>query len=265
MGLEPQRLRRVPVPKTRLAVLGIVLCVVAVSLVVGHRHGGRAKLYNRGYHRLRPRLLWPRRCAQGAGRLNAAGSTGSLPSVEQMYVALEQHAEDQDDQAHKNRLQAEPRPGRLRAEVLENRIGMAGPPDDFGVRRRESRLDPTPGASTTSSWSSTMMDMDRRSGCTGKRLTKTGRNASPSSSASSRRSHRPKSPSRKPRSAHAPLPATQASLPPSRSSPRRGASSGRPRAATASQPPRRTGSRSPLPPPTEAQDEAFPFPGTLKR
>ena len=97
MGPEPQRLRRIPVPKTRLAVLGVVPGVVAVALVIDHRLGGRTNHHDRGYHRLSPRIR-PRRCAAEAERRNAAGSTGSQPSVEQVYVALEQHAQHEERQ-----------------------------------------------------------------------------------------------------------------------------------------------------------------------
>ena len=78
MGPEPQLLRRVPMPEARLAVLGVVPGVVAVALVIGHRHGGRTKHHDRGYHRLRPRGR-QRRCASEADRGYAAGSTGPQP------------------------------------------------------------------------------------------------------------------------------------------------------------------------------------------
>ena len=98
VGPEPQRLRRIPVPKTRLAVLGVVPGVVGVALVIDHRLAGRTNHHDRGCHRLRPRIR-PRRCAAEAERGNAAGSSGSQPVVEDVYAALEQHAQDEDDQA----------------------------------------------------------------------------------------------------------------------------------------------------------------------
>ena len=78
VGPEPQRLRRIPVPKTRLAVLGVVLEVVAVAHVIDHRLAGRRNHHDRGCHWLRPRGR-PRRCAAEAERGNAAGSTDPQP------------------------------------------------------------------------------------------------------------------------------------------------------------------------------------------
>ena len=134
MGLEPQRLRRIPVPKTRLAVLGVVPGVIAVALVIDHRHGGRTKLHDRRDHRLRPRRR-PRRCAAEAERGKTAGSTGPQPLVEQQCAALDQHPEDQDDQARKNHWQAEPWPGHVCLDDFENRVGPTGLLGDMAARR----------------------------------------------------------------------------------------------------------------------------------